>query len=378
MDVDTIIPAMVIEAGGSSLHIGIMTAIMLGGSSFTQLIFAPFLSSIQFKKRFLLTGINLRVFSLFALAFVLYRFTAHLSPNILWFIFIFISVFSFSGAFTNISYVDILGKSILREKRKSFFSARQIIGGTIVLATAFLAKKVVSSVDFPANYSMMFLIGGAALLTASAGFWRIRETEPSGTRISGLQNFLHMMRAEIKTNKRLIYFLGFINTQGIVISFIPFVMLYAKEIFKTQAADTGTFLLFKVIGMVTISFLVLLLNRRMKYNIMLFGNLFLSVMLILTTMAVTDAHSLKFVFVLGGFAVSLYSITMNGVLLEISGNENRALYTGFAGAGNIIPAIFPLISSSIISRLGYDGLFLIFAVIVSISFLFIYKLNCTR
>ncbi|MDD3131723.1 MAG: hypothetical protein PHN94_07870, partial [Bacteroidales bacterium] len=33
MDVDTIIPAMLVEAGGGALHIGIMTAIMLGGSS---------------------------------------------------------------------------------------------------------------------------------------------------------------------------------------------------------------------------------------------------------------------------------------------------------------------------------------------------------
>ena len=45
MDVDTVIPAMLVEAGGNGLHIGLMTAIMFGGSSFTQLIFAPFISN---------------------------------------------------------------------------------------------------------------------------------------------------------------------------------------------------------------------------------------------------------------------------------------------------------------------------------------------
>ena len=41
MDVDTVIPAMLVESGGKAIHVGIMTAIMLGGSSFTQLIIAP-------------------------------------------------------------------------------------------------------------------------------------------------------------------------------------------------------------------------------------------------------------------------------------------------------------------------------------------------
>lgn len=64
MDVDTVIPAMLIEAGGNGLHIGLMTAIMFGGSSFTQLIFAPFLSNHAYKKKFLLLGINARIVSL--------------------------------------------------------------------------------------------------------------------------------------------------------------------------------------------------------------------------------------------------------------------------------------------------------------------------
>ena len=36
MDVDTVIPAMLVEAGGGAIHIGIMTAIMLGGAQFMK------------------------------------------------------------------------------------------------------------------------------------------------------------------------------------------------------------------------------------------------------------------------------------------------------------------------------------------------------
>ena len=72
MDVDTIMPAMVLESGGGALHIGILTAIMLGGSSLSQLLFLPYLNNKQFKKKYLLAAINVRVLSLFGMAVVLF------------------------------------------------------------------------------------------------------------------------------------------------------------------------------------------------------------------------------------------------------------------------------------------------------------------
>ena len=65
MDVDTIISSMLIKAGGSSVHLGFLTAIMLGGSGLFQLFFASYLSGQSRKKKYLLIAINLRVLSLF-------------------------------------------------------------------------------------------------------------------------------------------------------------------------------------------------------------------------------------------------------------------------------------------------------------------------
>ena len=378
MDVDTIIPAMIIEAGGGAMHVGIMATIMMGGSSFSQLFFAPIVSKVPFKKNLLLLGINLRVVSLIGLASILYFFIAKNHSNVLWIVFLFISIFSLSGAFTNISYVDILGKSIVHTKRKTFFSAKQIIAGIIVLSSAFLAKKTLTLFNYPSNYAAMFFIGGTALWVASAGFWNIVETEPSGIKMFGVKDFLNRMIDEIKNNKKLIYFLGFINTQGIVISFIPFVILYAKQNFNTLGSDTGMFLLFKVLGIVAVSLLVLIANKKIKYNVLLYSNVLLSILLVVSTMLITDASALKYVFILGGITLSIYTITMNGVLLEISGTKNRALYVGFAGAGNIIPAFFPLISGGIINKLGFNYFFILFILIVSFSFFFISKINCKK
>jgi MFS family permease len=69
---------------------------------------------------------------------------------------------------------------------------------------------------------------------------------------------------------------------------------------------------------------------------------------------------------------------MNGVLLEVSGHENRALYAGFAGAGNILPAVFPLVAGLIIDTFGYRVFFSIFIIIILSSIFFIKKINCKK
>ncbi len=377
IDVDTIIPGMIVDAGGNAMHIGIMTAIMLGGSSFTQLFFAPYISNKKYKKGYLLFGINSRIFSLFGLGALLLYFN-HNTSNVLWIIFIFITLFSLGGAFSNVSYADIMGKSILPEKRKTFLSTKQIISGIIVLGSAFIAKQVLSASQYPINYAFMFLIGATGLLVASGGFWSVKETIPSQLKISGFKEFKSLLRKELKENPRLKYFLGFINTQGIAISFLPFVILYAKEIFGTQTGDTGIYLLFKVLGVVLVSALVLLGAKNIKYNILLISNVVLTIAMGTLAILLNNPDSVKFLFVLGGIIFSLYSITMNGLLLEVSGTTNRTLYAGFAGAGNLLPAIFPLISGAIIDWLGFQYFFALFMAIVASSLYFIYKINCKK
>ena len=296
----------------------------------------------------------------------------------MWLAFLFIALFSLAGAFTNISYTDILGKSVNQNKRKTFFSSLQIISGIIVLVAAFLVKKILVWKAFPVNYAMMFFIGGGLLLIASVGFWSIRETLPSALKIAGLKGFAKVMKTELRQNKKLAYFLGFINTQGIAVSFLPFIILYAKETFQTQSNDTGVFLIFKVIGIVFVSLLVLVGAKKLKYSILLYSNVFLSLVLAAMALLVRDAAAIKYIFVAGGVVYSLYTMSMNGLLLEVSGNENRTLYTGFAGAGNILPALFPLLGGAVISHFGFQMFFLIFMGIIATSTYFIFKIDCKK
>jgi MFS family permease len=373
-DIDTIIPAMLVEAGGGPVHIGIMSAIMMGGAAFSQLFFAPSISNRPYKKGPLLIGINSRILSLFALGTMFLYTSIFPAGYLLWAIFFFITIFSLGGAFANISYFDIIGKAISENRRITFFSTRQAIAGIILLFSSLLAKKVLVLNSFPTNYAMMFLIGGAALLTASLGFWSLKEHEATVLKIEGVADFFHVMAKELRENNKLLYFLGLINVQGIALSFLPFVILYAKRSFQTQSGETGTFLLYKVAGLVIVGLLVLLAAKKIRYRPLLYVNAALSVLLALITAVAESALTLRMIFFLGGVIYSLHSITMNGLFLELSAHHNRAIYTGFLGAGNILPMIFPFAGGWIIREFGFRPFFLLFALIVSSSFYFIARM----
>ena len=378
MDVDIIVPAMLVEAGGNGMHVGIMTTIMLGGASFTQLIFAPFISNFEYKKKFLLLGINARVLALFFLGLMLY-FSGLLHGNYtILFIFFLITVFSLGGAFANVPYTDILGKSVDPSSRKSFFSTRQVITGSILLISAVLAKKVITLNSFPTNYASMFFIASLALFIASLGFWKLKEHRPSKMLVKNIRHFLGLIKNELSQNSKLGYFLGFINTMGISIALMPFVMLYAKQMFHTESAHTGLFLIFKVLGSVSVGFLLITIFRKFKYRYLLYGNVLLVIIVVAVLLFFTEHPPFYLLFLMGGVIFASYSISMNGILLEVSGIENRALYTGIAGAGNILPALFPLIGGWIIEQFGFQPFFILYLFLILSSLFFIYKLNCQK
>ena len=378
MDVDTIMPAMMVDAGGGSIQVGILTAIMLGGARFGQLFFAPFLNNQSSKKEYLLSGINARILALGGMALLFY-FSSHLTGGfIVCSIFILISLFSFSGAFANINYVDILGKSVLEKKRKAFFSIKQVISSLAVLLSALLAKRVLTNAGYPMNYAAMFFIAAAVLGIASIGFWKIKEIHAFNLKIDGLINFIQRIQRDIQTNEKLKNYIILKNVQGICIVLMPFLILYAKKMFGAVSHDIGNFLLLKVIGGVLTGSILYYYSKKIKYRNMLNMTSILAILIPLCILVFPGPLLFPYIFLAGGIVFAIHDISMSGILLEVTTNENRALYTGLSGAGSILPVIFPFLGGWVITEFGFTLFFILFILIIFLSFHFIHKMDCKK
>lgn len=377
MDVDTVLTAMLVKAGGGPFAIGLLTAIMIGGASLMQLVFAGFLSGKMYKKKFLLSGIYLRTFAIAVIAVLFYLSDQIPDVWLLILIFIFIAMFSFSGAFANVSYVDMLGKSILPDRRKKFFTLQQTLNSVGLLVSALVVRELLRYFGYPDNYSLLFLIAALLLSVASGGFWMIREV-PSGKKTGkNIRDFLRMIPNEVRQNQNLKYYLLIINIMGLGMSIIPFFILLAKEKFGLSDLTVGNFLLFRVTGMFLISMLIFGFFRKKGYKGILYTGLAFGI--ILPPMALILSGDLYFyhlVFLLSGVFFSIYKIAISGILVEISNEENRAIYTGIAGAGNILPLVFPLIAGSLISAVGFQAVFIFVAISLIFALPLVSRLNC--
>ncbi len=379
MDIDTIIPSMLIKAGATPVHLGFLTAIMLGGTRIFQLIFASNLSKKKFKKKYLLIGINIRVISLILLALLFYE-SAQLSDNIIiTLIFVLISIFALSGSYAGISYTDILGKSVKKESRKHFFSLKQIINSIFIFASALIVRDLLKRFEYPNNYALLFLLAGTLLLISSFSFWNIRENYVKTTYRKNIFEFFRLIPSEIKNNSNLMNYLLIINSLGLGISVLPFLIIFAKQKFGLTYEMIGNFLLLRTIGMIIASGIFYKISQKVDYKLLLKISLIIGALLPVTALFLGHFKFLyQFLFIFSGIFIAIYRISNNGVLLEISTNENRALYTGITGAGSILNTIFPIIAGFLISWIGYIPVFIIVSFFVILSFIFVNKLNCPK
>ncbi len=379
IDINTVVPNMIAEAGGSSVHLGILSAIMIGGTSFMQLFFAGILLPYQKKKRFLITGIYFRVSALILLGLFLLGMDDSGGEWRILVILGIMTIFSFSGSFAGIAYMDILGRAIVPERRKRFFLLKQLIASVGVIISALLVKVVLALFPYPANYSILFISAGGLLLIGTIGFWLIRE--PAGTekrKISIRERFKTFRDAVLK-DKNLQMYLLLINTSGTTLVTIPFLILYGRTHFAVSGSMVGTFLLVQMSGSLATNIILNLINKNQRYKGILYMFIITGTVVPLSALLLASSQMLySIVFLLSGIGLALYQIAAPGVLLEISNEVNRPVYTGLAGAGSLMNIIYPIIAGVLIRVIGFPAVLILSSLIIFSGIFAAKRIDCRR
>ena len=379
MDVNTVIPTMLIQSGGTPVHLGILTAIMVGGNSFMGIFFASFLTHRERKRKYLITGINLRVSALLLMGVIL-AFAGMLSGGaIIASILILMMIFSFSGAFAGIAYNDILGRAIDLGSRKKFFIVKQTLASVGILASAILARQALKLLSYPRNYSVLFLIAGGLLLIATIGFWIIKEEAVEVKEDLSYRQRFKLLKEAFFRDKNLRSYLYLTNTVSLGFAIIPFLISFAKDNFGLTSADTGNFLLLQVSGMVVSTLIYRFVSRGQRYKGILTIFIIAGALLPSLALLFQGSRTLYFsLFFLSGVVLAARQISLPGILLEISTDENRAIYTGLSGLGSIGVLIYPVFAGIIIQSFGYTTIFIMTSILIVSSFYFSHKVRCTR
>ncbi|MCF7806987.1 MAG: MFS transporter [Candidatus Marinimicrobia bacterium] len=379
-EINTVLPGMIVRSGGGHIHVGVLTAIMVGAPMLSQLLFAGLLTPKPRKKPFLLLGIYLRVGALLGVAWTLGRLSETDPAVTIALVYGWMLLFATSGAFAGVSYTDILGKSIAGEERKRFFVIRQTLSGFGVLVSALITREILKRLDYPQNYEWLFTVAAIALFVAAFGFLAIREQSVrSRFEGSSILTTLKFIPSYLREDGNLRNFIIMNNLTGFATTLVPFYVILARDAYSLDVGDIGNFLLVQIAGMILSNIVWSRIVKQHAFKGVLFAwiaiGTFLPLLALITSSWLGENMFLA-VFFFSGSAMSARKIALDGVLLEISENDTRALYSGINGAFNLTTALFPLMSGIIISLTGYTPVFILASVSMLASVYFIRQLDC--
>ena len=377
---NVVLPGLILFAGGTQVQVGILTSIMIGVPLVTQIFFASYLTNKTFKKKFLLLGIYFRVFAFLGVGISIF-FLRLFTPGVfIAIIFLWMALFALSGAFAGISYTDIIGKSFDRTQRKKFFVTRQFLSSGGILISAVIVDRILSRMTYPTNYQTAFLTAAALLFIASIGFVYLKE-KPSDIlkKYQGFADVFKSIPGEIRRNSNLKYFIVIANLLGLTFVLIPFYLGFIRTNYSITPAIIGRFLTVQIVGMILSNFLWRNVVKSLSFKGMLNITVILLSALPLLALALSSRDSLVpyyGLFFIAGAALSAQKIALSGVLIEITNETNRPLYTGIFGTFNVTSAIIPVLLGFAFVRLGYPVIFIALSLLTLSSLVIIKKMVC--
>lgn len=378
-EVNTVMPALVMEAGGSVVTVGVLSAIMLGLPLITQLFFAGFLHTRERKKPFLLLAINLRVLALAFAAFGIAAFGA--GGLIIPVVFAAMTLFAISGAFAGVSYTDLAGNLVQTPDRRAFFVRRQVITTLGLLVSAIATRFLLGAAEFPNGYVRLFALAAVFLLIATGGFWLLREPKPeaSGGQSGGVWDAIRQAPSIVARDTNLRSLIIVANLVALGFTSIPLVTALAHRSFELTSSTVGTFVLIQIGGMLAANLVWNRLVRRGGFRLVLQVELVLIALLFPLALGLAAWGSLwtyASLYLLTGAIVSAQKIAMDGAVVQISPDGQRALYAGVFGAANLGAAFLPVVTGLLVGALGFPVVFLAAATIALAALVPVRRLAC--
>lgn len=380
-DINTILPSLIVKAGGSDFQLGILTAIMVGTPILGELIFASYLHLKSRKKPFLLFSINLRVLTLAVTAIILWKADSFAHGNLILIIFILMFIFAIAGTFAGVSYTDILGKSLPESWRKQFFVKRQVFASIAILISALIARFILANTAYPVNYLFLFILAAVLLLIASAGFWFIKEKKNgAAARDHSFIAVIKSIPTTLRTNPNLRSFILFSNFSGFGLTLMPFFIALAKKRYGLTGEQIGMFLLLQIVGMIISNFVWAKVIKKQNFKGVIAGCIILTALLPILALLFSNLPVYFFlvIFILMGFTMSARRIGYEGLFIEITNDNNRALHKGIVGATRLSTAFFPLIAGWLIGIVGYAPVFILSSIMIFMGLIFIRQLTLSN
>jgi hypothetical protein len=370
LDTNLVLSVLVSRLSGSSLLVGLLVPINLGGWYLPQLFFSGRIQAAPRKLPYYRTAMAFRLLAGYGMA--LAAFTLHDLRLLTAVIFIVITASSLAGGLTGLVFSHVVGQTIPSRQRGSFFAWRLLLGGIMALFASFVVRHFVGSpgrLAFPANYAILFALSTTALVISTTAFSLVKEPpDHSGSRRSVWQQ-LSRSWSLARTHAD---FARFLAVRGCLMAAevaSPFYILYAKAALGLPESLAATYLMVSTIANIGSTYLWGRVsdhtgNRALLRLVSLAGCVPPLLALVASPLAAVLSGPLEvaifsLIFAVRGAVTTGAFIGGMNFMLDIAPANERAIYIGLTNTVVGLASFAGALGGPLIAVGGYGALFLL-------------------
>lgn len=374
-DPNTILPLLMERLTGSVFLVGLLGAVQPLTKGVVPVLAGNWISSLPYKRRFLITVIAIGRLPLWLLgaALVFLPRLAPAAPAAVWagIILLVQVLFWFGDSAGDPAWMDLVGKSVPVRRRGRFFALRQVVGGgtSIVAGAAVAGLLALEALAFPVNYGLVVAIG-AVIYTANVATFVAMIERPSrtGKRLS-VPSLIKRLPAFLKANTIFARTMAVLLLVNLARISLPFFIVFGRREFGLAEGSLAFILPLQMAGRISGAALWGYIGDRFGHHLGIRG--------VAAAFAVPSLLGLAAVFVLPpglapiafpvlffflGFALEGWPPFIN-YMLEIVHEDERPIYAGLMSVGFMPAALAPVVGGVIIEAAGFGPLFAVAAVL---------------
>lgn len=368
---ETILPVYMSTLTSSGIIIGLVGSMQKALWPMPQIFMAHYLEGRKYTKFVYIYTAIIRTVTMFLMGFVIYWHPPYIIPVFLFLLFLYL----FSGGLSGISFLEIVGKTIAKQRLTSFWGLRQAGGGVLAILGGFYVKFILSTFDYPKNFSILFITAGFIVAIALLS-WIIAD-EPSSENQIKIKKFRSFLKIGFSllskdTDFKAIFFYKIVI--GIAMGPVPFYSLFAIKMLNIDASNIGFFIALQMAGLIVSNILWERISKNGVKHIMIITALSILLQPIIAVCSLFyGILPMYIVFFLIGVSVSGLRISSMTYLLHIAPDNKRPTYMGFYNTFTAPFLFYPMLNGIIINMFSFIPTFIISGIFAIIAFILVVK-----
>ncbi len=384
ISVTTILPVFIERIGGNAIAVGSVTVLWTLGLNLPQVLFIRFFNFREkVKPGMLKYGLIYRMMFII-ISFICSVFLGKLDSNIsvpLMLILIFTA--AITGSSSGLFWYDFFSKTTPIKLRGRLLAIRLFLGSALGILGGSAVSVILSSVLYPHNFALLFLICFFFSMVSFYFLTRLKEPvlpersiskdKPAKAEQISLKEILSRSKKILKENLNFKYFL--IADALILMSLTAsaFYPVYGIKEFNLPTSYAGTFTIIlmasQVIGNFFFGYIADFFGH--KINVLILAAC--SAAASLTAVAANNVLLYGIVFFFAGCTLTLQGISRIAIVVEMCSESERPFYIGLLNSVTAPTILFGVMGGFLVTIIGYIPVFMIYFLISMIAFSWLYK-----